>query len=327
MPRLCRSMWMASLVGLLLGNAGAQTGPKALWGSYGGPPCYGDARIQWMEALVGQRQSVVLDFLASDGWQEMVGTAHLLVKCHPAANGRRLVVSLPMVPRNDPAALDQVARGAHRHVFEKIARALVAGGHGHAIVRLGWEFNGNWYAWASRGREDAWKEAWRSIVTAMRSVEGQAFLFDWTYAMSDNDPYPVEKAYPGDDVVDVIGADLYNQTWRTDKPSPEQRWLRFVQAPRGLDWLGLFAGQRGKWMSLPEWGTGYRADGHGAGDSPEFVRNALRWVARNRVLYQAYWNYPAKDFRAELRADDLAQSRAAYAAGMKELLGAGAAGK
>lgn len=291
-----------------------------LWGSYGGPACHAQARLDRIDEWVGSRQTVVLDFLSFDSWLAMVSTAKLVTRCHPAGQGRRLVLSVPLLPRTDADRLDEVARGAHDADFAAIARVLVESGHRDAIVRLGWEFNGGWYPWKAMGREDVWKAAWRRAVGAMRSVPGQAFLFDWTYTLSDHESTPVERAYPGDDVVDVIGADFYHQTWFQDSPNEQLRWQRYERSPRGLDWLRRFAGERGKWISLPEWGTGYRPDGHGGGDSAAFVNNTLRWVAENRVLYQAYWNYPAKDYRAELSADDLRAARVAYVEGMRAQL-------
>lgn len=321
--RWLRGHVLAILFGFSGGLAGA--GPQAaeslpLWGSYGGPACHARERLQRFDEMVGSPQTVVVDFLAADSWLAMVSTAKLVTRCHPAGQGRRLVVSVPMLPRTDADKLDQVAQGAHDADFAAIARVLVDSGHRDAIVRLGWEFNGGWFPWRAKGREDLWKAAWRRAVGAMRSVQGQAFLFDWTYTLSDHDATAVEKAYPGDDVVDVIGADFYHQTWFLDSPSEQLRWQRYLQAPRGLNWLTQFASARGKWISLPEWATGYRPDGHGGGDSPAFVASTLRWIDQNRVLYHAYWNYPAKDYRAELSVDDLQGARAAYVDGMRARL-------
>lgn len=301
-----------------LAGAGAQAAASLpLWGSYGGPACHAQERLQRFDGLIGSPQTVVVDFLAADSWLAMVSTAKLVTRCHPAGQGRRLVVSVPLLPRTDADKLDQVAQGGHDADFAAIARVLVDSGHRDAIVRLGWEFNGGWFPWRAKGREDLWKAAWRRAVGAMRSAQGQAFLFDWTYTLSDHDATPFERAYPGDDVVDVIGADFYHQTWFQDSPSEQLRWQRYLQSPRGLNWLSQFASARGKWISLPEWATGYRPDGHGGGDSPAFVASTLRWIDQNRVLYHAYWNYPAKDYRAELSADDLQGARAAYVQGMR----------
>jgi hypothetical protein len=313
-----RLLVLLAVCGLM--NACAQTAGLPLWGSYGGPACHARERLQRLDEAVGSPQTVVVDFLAADSWLAMVSTAKLVTRCHPAGQGRRLVVSVPLLPRPDADKLDEVAQGRHDADFAAIARVLVDSGHRDAIVRLGWEFNGGWFPWRAKGREGPWKAAWRRAVGAMRSVDGQAFLFDWTYTLSDHDATPVELAYPGDDVVDVIGADFYHQTWFQDGPSEQLRWQRYVQAPRGLDWLSRFASAHGKWLSLPEWGTGYRTDGHGGGDSPAFVTQTLGWIARNRVLYHAYWNYPAKDYRAELSAEDLQGARAAYMEGMRAQL-------
>ena len=313
-------MWCGLLSACASTSTSTSTSTPPMWGSYGGPACHAKERLRQLDEAVGSPQTVVLDFLAADSWQAMVSTAKLVTRCHPAGQGRRLVVSVPLLPRTAPDKLDEVAQGQHAATFASIARILVESGHHDAIVRLGWEFNGGWFPWRAKGREAQWKSAWRQVVGSMRAIEGQAFLFDWTYTLSDHDATPVELAYPGDDVVDVIGADFYHQTWFKDAPGEAIRWQRYLKAPRGLEWLSRFASARGKWISLPEWGTGYRPDGHGGGDSPAFVLQTLAWIERNRVLYHAYWNYPAKDYRAELSADDLQGSRAAFVGGMRRLL-------
>lgn len=298
----------------------AWAGDTVLWGSYGGPACQGQQRLKDFDDLVGHPQTIVLDFLSFDSWQSMGSTARLIARCHPSRRGRRLVLSVPLFPKGGPDQLYEVGKGERDADFQAIARALVAHGHIDAIIRLGWEFNGGWYPWTSRGRETDWRTAWRRAVIAMRAVEGQSFLFDWTYALSDVESYAVEQAYPGDDVVDIIGADFYNQTWFRDEPTEALQWRRYLEAPRGLNWLKRFAGQRGKKISLPEWGTGFRPDGHGGGDSSAFVNNTLSWIDRANVLYHGYWNYPAKDYRAELFSDDLQQARKAYVEGMRARL-------
>lgn len=297
-----------------------EAAPRSLWGSYGGPACEGQKRLKDFEELVGFPQTVVVDFLSASSWQAMGSTARLVARCHPSGQGRRLVMSVPMLPHGQRDRLEDVVRGVKDPDYRAIAQALVSNGHGDAVIRLGWEFNGNWFPWTARGRESQWQAAWRRIVTVMRSVEGQSFLFDWTYTLSDYDSYPVEQAYPGDDVVDIIGADVYHQTWFKDSPDEALRWHRYVHAPRGLNWLARFAKSRAKPISLPEWGTGYRSDGHGAGDSPAFVVSMLGWVERNNVFYHSYWNYPARDYMADLFSNELRGARQAYVDGMREQL-------
>ena len=40
-------------------------------------------------------------------------------------------------------------------------------GFADATIRLGWEFNGNWFAWAASNDPAAFITYWQRIVTAM----------------------------------------------------------------------------------------------------------------------------------------------------------------
>ena len=65
------------------------------------------------------------------------------------------------------------------------ARNLVAAGLGSAVIRLGNEANGTKYPYSipdtPKGNAQ-WVRSWDNIVTAMRSVPGAHFRFDWCVA-------------------------------------------------------------------------------------------------------------------------------------------------
>jgi hypothetical protein len=50
-------------------------------------------------------------------------------------------------------------------------------------------------------------------------------------------------------------------------------------------------------MSFPEWGLWSRADGHGGGDDPEYLRRMHSFIAdpQNGVAFQAYFEYNGPD--------------------------------
>jgi hypothetical protein len=191
---------------------------------------------------------------------------------------------------------------------------LIETGHADAILRIGWEFNGGWYPWTARGKPQAFAAAWRRAAIALRSTPGARFRFDWCPTTVDG---PTEQAWPGDDVVDYIGLDVYNQSWPA-LPDPQQRWDWLMHHPAGLAWHRDFARAHGKMRSFPEWGTGNRPDGHGGGDDPLFVRNMLGWMRDPTppVFYACYWNYPASDYNAKLIDGKFPRAAAALHAGL-----------
>ena len=85
---------------------------------------------------------------------------------------------------NDGGSLRQGASGAYDQHFRQLAADLVAKGQGNAILRLGWEFNGDWYPWKAETDPAAFAEYWRRIHGVMRSVPGaQGLRFDWNPAI------------------------------------------------------------------------------------------------------------------------------------------------
>ena len=84
---------------------------------------------------------------------------------------------------------------------------------------------------------------------------------------------PADLAYPGDDVVDYIGLDVYDFK---QEGSVEERWTTFyLKAPFGLEWHRDFAVKHGKLMSYPEWGVG------NSGDNPFFIQRMHDWLVKN----------------------------------------------
>ena len=197
-------------------------------------------------------------------------------KWKTAVPGRRLIISQALIPSGLPA--DWRARGAAGE-YDDHARALatnlVAAGLGDSIIRLAHEANGNWSVDGlgyDAGQYGNWKRFWARTARAMRSVPGASFRFDWTINAGYR-PIPFNQYYPGDDVVDIIGIDVYDfWPWSTPAPAnPILRWKAQYQQPGGLGDLIRFGKQHRKPLSIPEWGLSAVGHKGGAGDNPMFV--------------------------------------------------------
>lgn len=287
------------------GTGGAQAAELAV---YKGAGCEGRPRVAEFESWLGRPVERVVDFLAQESWDAMQRSAGWIAGCWKGARPA-LALSIPMLPKERGATLAEGAAGAYDGHFTAIAETLVAAGRGDAILRLGWEFNGGWYPWAAKRDPDSWVVYWRRIVTAMRAVPGAAFRFDWNPTLGWQQ-IPADRLWPGDGFVDVIGLDVYNQTWNRAADTPEKRWRDLMEQPYGLKWHAGFARRHGKPMSFAEWGTGTRPDGHGGGDDPLFIRNMGEWIRSQPVLYHGYWDYPAPDFNARLSGGRLPEAGA-----------------
>jgi hypothetical protein len=282
--------------------------PTAPWGLYEGAGCSGvqnlDKFVQWF----GRKPTRMLDFLAwgegRPGWNWVLG-------CWEKSGLKQLTLSVPMLPSDGSATLAQGAAGKFDAFFADLATDLVKRGYANAIVRIGWEFNGDWYAWAAIKDPAAWIAYWRRIVTLMRQAPGAAFKFDWCPATGWTQ-FLAQNAYPGDEYVDIIGLDIYNQSWDPAATTPQLRWNEKLNSRHGLKWHRDFATAHGKPMSFPEWGAMTRTDGRGGGDDPYFIEQMAAWIASNNVAYHDYWDFGTGGENSRLRDGSHPQSAAAF---------------
>ena len=136
--------------------------------------------------------------------------------------------------------------------------------------------------WFAKGHEADYIAAFRRVVGIFRRHSGE-FKIDWCPGWGPQDT-PADLAYPGDDVVDYIGLDVYDFK---HEGTPEERWETFyLKAPFGLEWHRDFAARHGKPMSYPEWGVGH------FGDNPFFVQQMHDWFVKNQdnIAYAAYFD-------------------------------------
>jgi hypothetical protein len=227
-------------------------------------------------------------YLPGDLWSNIEGRPAFL---EPWAEWRRkkddrlFVLNVPMLERNEGGVPDiQVrtllsagAQGRYDHHFRTLAKRLVRLGLHDTVIVLGWEMNGATYTHRCEPNPRAWRTYWRSIVKTMRKVPGQKFRFDFAPARG-RDAIEWDECYPGDDVVDIIGLDSYDQ--------PEgQDFDEHVSQPYGLRHHVEFAAEHDKPISFPEWGL-FRN-----GDNPEYVRRMLEWIAEHRPVYHTISDY------------------------------------
>lgn len=299
---------MSVVIGMYFSLA-SQSYANASLGVYEGNGCDGVTSLTGFVSWFGRQPDHVLDFFASDSWTSMMDDATWAVSCWKR-QGKTVVFSVPMLPK-DGSTLAQGAAGKFDDKFRTLAKLLVDNGYGNATIRLGWEFNGGWYAWAAKQDPANWILYWRRIVTAMRSQQGASFRFDWCSAQGFQQ-IAASDVYPGDSYVDIIGRDHYNQTWVTGVVTATDRWNTLLYESYGLDWVQSFATQHNKPISIPEWGTGTRPDGHGGGDDGYFVQQMGTWIKKHNVLYHSYWDYAASDYNAKLSTSTQPAAAAAY---------------
>jgi hypothetical protein len=258
---------------------------KVPLGDYAGPA--NDFGVASFGLATGTVPSYATDYLDMDGWAAMDGAA--IVKSWSPTH-YHLVLGVPILPGMGTLALG--ATGAYNPYFTTLGDHLVSDNEAGAILRLGWEFNGNSFRWSVASSTDAanFVAYWRQIVTTMRAVPGEKFKFLWNPSALSSTSYSPTEVYPGNAYVDYVGTDVYDNYW--GKPfTPAAAWIHQLTEPWGLDWLSAFAVEHHKPIAIPEWSDQYRPDGHGLGDDPSFIDNMAGWFISNDVAFADVWSY------------------------------------
>ncbi len=193
----------------------------------------------------------------------------------PPSTNLRLYLSVSMAPDNGSPAQTP----SNLAVYRQLAQNLVNAGQSDAIVRVGWEWSTTFFSWGQQNDTPSqYVTAFDDIVSTMRSVPGQNFLFDWcTAAGAVPTVGTFDQWYPGDGYVDYVGTDLYD--------NPTVTWDQGLQMTGGLGYIANFARAHGKPMSIPEWGLS-------GGDDPTFIDDVHAFIAdtNNRVAYSSYFS-------------------------------------
>lgn len=232
-----------------------------------------------------------LTFLNGSSWSYIANPYFLSSATKPwlQSNPSRFeVISVPMMPNSgSQSMLRGIASGSYDTYYKQLAENIASktGAPQRVIIRLGWELNGKWYPWSAVGAASDYKAAYRHIVQVMRS-KCNVLRFEWNVNWGTNpNNFDWTTAYPGDDVVNIIGTDIYDQY--------NNGWNDILNRYEGLAFFRNFARQHGKSEAYAEWGLSTGSAGHG--DDTAFVQNMYNWIQAggSNVLYSNYWNTPS----------------------------------
>ncbi len=279
-------------------------------GVYGGG---GDLQsVSDLTASVGTEPKYAMDFLDGTSWSTITGSNWPYSVW--AGKGFKMIWGVDMLPNtyspdSNPSVaggscygLTQEAAGDFNSDFATVAHNMVAAGFGGSVIRLGWEFNGGWFPWSANGCASAFIGAFQQVVTAMRSVQGQSFTFEWNPTRGDLSVGNLANYYPGDSYVDYVGLDVYDVEWGSYPGMPTE-FSDMETQTYGLNWLASFAAQHNKAMVFPEWGLGWgtcSASGQAVnasntqvcgGDDAQFINLSAQWFATHNVAEATYWDY------------------------------------
>jgi hypothetical protein len=232
----------------------------------------------------------------------------------------RLSYSLPLLPNDGAGSLASVGAGKQDAVWRTIARNLQNNGRGNSIIRIGWEQNiKDWRWYTNVSNAGQYKSAFRRVVSVMRA-EAPGLKFDFVVnCASDLDGSSdrlaaLKLVYPGDDVVDLVGCDVYDW-WALHVTSDADlgRLLHPAHGP-GLQDIANFARAHGKGASFPEWGLAARlGSNNGGSDNPYFIFAMHRFFEQNKdvVAYECYFDEPGTATASSLQIGGKNSSAAA----------------
>lgn len=296
---------IVSVSGMIVRQAGATE-----FGAYLGAGCDGAKRVSDFEQFVGRKVEHTVDALNQTTWTDLESSIDWVIGCwdHVPVS---LTLSVPMLTRDASATLAEGADGKYDETFKRIADTLVAHGRADAIIRIGWEFNGHWQPWAASKDPESFVIYFRRIVALMRESANQHFKFEWCPNHGRHAMVPAD-AYPGDDVVDIVGMDVYDEYWAPLESNPTVRWASYMYQPFGLSWHRDFAAQHHKALAFSEWGTGINPQGSGGGDNAVFIQGMAAWIAMINPVYQSYWDSPSPEFNTMLSNGQFPLAAAEY---------------
>lgn len=233
-----------------------------------------------------------LTFDTGPSWNDLASPGFLSATRQWLASNpsRGEIITVPLIPIGlSSSLLSAVANGSYDSYFKQLAWNINSqtGAPQRVIIRLGWELNGTWYPWSAVGRPDLYKAAYRHVVHVMRS-QCNVLRFEWNVAWGTNARFDYTTAYPGDDVVDIIGMDVYDQ-YNT------YGWYNDINIYMGLAFLRNFARHHGKFEAYSEWGLSSQPSPVGNGDDTAYVQGMYNWILAGggSVLYANYWNTPS----------------------------------
>jgi hypothetical protein len=248
----------------------------------------------------------VNDFVADKGsWDDYAGSAWSAATRAP--QGRRLVLAVGFFPDGCECTIQQAAAGAYHSYYRNVAAQLIAYGHTDAIIRVAWEFDGDWYPWGygQSGLTEAeydtyYRQAFRHLVRTFRKELGNSFTFVWNPDVDAASRLPSYRGtYPGNAYVDCVGPDVYDNKWDATA-DPASRWAN--EDSTLFSQIAQMSSTKGKPICFPEWAAGEGGDQVGLewpNDNSTFVTNMANFLADPTmggmwpgatVWFHSYWS-------------------------------------
>lgn len=261
----------------------AAGGQHTLVGAYtGNELADADAFARWL----GRPADLHLVYFNQQGWEPFASSIPWIAERHA---GRRNLWSVPLSATH--GGFVEVAGGHWNGLFAGTAAAILRHAPPGTIdVRIGWEMNlpdQEQSAFRADGQPDpaTWVAAYRRVATMFRAASPR-FRLSWCPNVGADHLDP-ELCWPGGDLVDCVGVDLYfNDRWDRISDRGASVWTYRKTSAGGLDWLVSHARRTRKRLCLPEWGINND-------QATAFADALIAWIGAHNLLYHGYWDSDA----------------------------------
>lgn len=254
------------------------------------------SKLRRLEGRIGAPVNYVTEFLDQRSPSKLSGSAWGLLSAPGGLQSLspkpRLVLSVPLgfspasggvTASSVRANFAAVSSGRYDSNYRYVAHLLLEAGYPNAIIRVGWEFNGNWFPWSASYDPAGFKAAYRHVVGVFRSVSP---TFRYDLSASSGVPANWSRYWPGSRYVDMVGLDVYDMGLRVPYDPLSGTWVSPAAAwgvsKSYLDAMESFALAKHEVVSLPEWGLstgGSQSSLSHGGDDPTFVQGVAKWIA------------------------------------------------
>jgi Glycosyl hydrolase family 26 len=216
--------------------AGVYRGPCGVW-AQNGVVTSAQAGITAYAAWLGQPVTYVLDYITDTptSWVGQFEGAYVVAPSGPVTGftalsswgslgARTMCLAVPACAGKSVGSGASTwageAAGTNDAYWTALGNNLVTWGYGSAVLRIGREWNGNWYNWCPAVTGDSpasYIAGYQHIVTTLKAVAGNSFKFMWNPIIGAVDGQAAgtvnrdaQQWYPGNAYTDSIGLDVYD---------------------------------------------------------------------------------------------------------------------
>jgi hypothetical protein len=258
----------------------------------------------------GRKLDVLTLFAPRRTWTDISSSTGRWLAYRLRARPEHMVIGYPLFS-NSPSPRThgrdywrRAAKGEFDAYHAAAARSLRPYGS-EITYRVGWEWNNRTFSWTCTdvALSGYYKAYFRRVVQQLRA-NSPGCKIEWCCGRQGNANASIDRWYPGNDVVDLVGAMMYDSwpaltsqaTWNS------AFYLDHKGGPRGVGaWLE-YAKSKGKPYACGEWGL-WQKERNGGGDNPLFIQNMLELFRKNarHVGYESYFNVDTPTLKHRLQ--------------------------